>query len=253
MNDTTRKQLKTIVERAVRPLVVNVDRKRQMREELLAHLTAVYDEEFARLNDEGAALAKTAERFGDPRAITDDLRKTIGRRNRAGAWFERVNLHPDDAPRLMFIKLAGMTLATFVTTQLALLPSLWLQRKGTSLGTMTYTALMVSLFSGVFCSFLFVGANQIRRAVYGDAERGLPPTRSWRRAMPTILASLAFFPAFGFGFYWLLVGDLAASLHNFWVACSFAWLAPILFVTSASKMAEQVRYEQEWAALEADA
>ena len=40
MNEVTLKELKIVVERAVRPVRATLARKRKMREELLAHLTA---------------------------------------------------------------------------------------------------------------------------------------------------------------------------------------------------------------------
>src|SRR5262249_59473224 len=64
MNESTLTQLKIIVERAVRPVRATTSRKRKMREELLAHVTAVFEEE-ATLHEESVALARMAVRFGD--------------------------------------------------------------------------------------------------------------------------------------------------------------------------------------------
>src|SRR6185369_12049910 len=49
MNDNNLIQLMTIVERAVRPVQASTSRKRKMREELLAHVTGVFEEEAAKL------------------------------------------------------------------------------------------------------------------------------------------------------------------------------------------------------------
>ena len=51
MNELTLTQLKIIVERAVRPVRASTARKRKMREELLAHVVGVFEEEGARLGD----------------------------------------------------------------------------------------------------------------------------------------------------------------------------------------------------------
>src|SRR5437879_4622278 len=48
MNEPTLTQLKALVERAVRSVQASTSRKWKMREELLAHVTAVFDEEAAR-------------------------------------------------------------------------------------------------------------------------------------------------------------------------------------------------------------
>jgi ATP-dependent Clp protease ATP-binding subunit ClpC len=66
MIESTLTGLKIIVERAVRPVRAGIARKRKMREELLAHVVGVFEEEVARLGDERAALQQTALRFGNP-------------------------------------------------------------------------------------------------------------------------------------------------------------------------------------------
>jgi hypothetical protein len=62
---------------AVAPVLASRSRKAKMREEMLAHVTSVFDDEFARSNDEPAALAKTVERFGDPAELTRQLQASI--------------------------------------------------------------------------------------------------------------------------------------------------------------------------------
>jgi hypothetical protein len=70
--------LRKQVERAVRPVHATEQRKLRMREELLAHLTAIYVEEQSRLGDETAALAASRERFGDPAELTAELNRSVG-------------------------------------------------------------------------------------------------------------------------------------------------------------------------------
>jgi ATP-dependent Clp protease ATP-binding subunit ClpC len=69
-----------IVERAVRPVRANIARKRRMRDEMLAHLSAIYDEELAGHNDPLVAVKATAKRFGDPAELTAELQATVPRR-----------------------------------------------------------------------------------------------------------------------------------------------------------------------------
>src|ERR1051326_3923523 len=76
VNDAALTQLKILVERAVRPVRACTFNKRQMREELLAHVNAVYEEE-AKLGDESDALARTAQRFGAPAELTRQLQSTV--------------------------------------------------------------------------------------------------------------------------------------------------------------------------------
>jgi hypothetical protein len=252
MSDATLRQLKTLVERAVRPVPAHSRYKRQMREELLAHVTAIYDEELAKLGDESTALARTAERLGEPRALAEQLKQTLGVRNRMAVFFERMDLQPNDSCWQTITKLIWITSCTFVATELGLLPSLLTPSKHLSLGFWIYMAAAVSLFSGGFAYVLFAGSNRIRRAVYGDATCGTAHPPTWRPAVPLLLASLLYLPAFAFGIYWTMVGDWAASMRNLLVGCCFAWMAPVIFVTCARNMAQQVDYQHEWKSLDAD-
>jgi len=78
-----------VVERVVRPLQASMPRKRRMREELLAHLSAIYDQEQARLHDTTAALAAAVERFGDPRQLSREMESSLPSYERASHYVER--------------------------------------------------------------------------------------------------------------------------------------------------------------------
>jgi hypothetical protein len=78
-----------IVESAVRTVPASTARKRKMREELLAHLTAIYEEEQARLHDPAAALEAAAQRFGDPRELASELACALPCTERIGFYIER--------------------------------------------------------------------------------------------------------------------------------------------------------------------
>jgi hypothetical protein len=62
------KELMVHVERAVRAVHASRARKRRMRQELLAHLTNLVEEEKARGGGEQEALARARQRFGAWRA-----------------------------------------------------------------------------------------------------------------------------------------------------------------------------------------
>jgi hypothetical protein len=76
------KELMVPVERAVRAVHASAARKRRMRQELLAHLTAIFEEERARGGDEQLALAQAVRRFGDPADLTRDLQASVPRLER---------------------------------------------------------------------------------------------------------------------------------------------------------------------------
>lgn len=77
MNESTVTQLKILVERAVRPVRASIFRKRKMREELLAHVSGVFEQESARLDNDQAALERTALRFGDLGEVTIELQQSV--------------------------------------------------------------------------------------------------------------------------------------------------------------------------------
>jgi hypothetical protein len=61
----------------VRPVQAGNSRKQQMREELLGHVSAVFEEEAARRGDERLALKRTQERFGNPAGLRDQLQGSV--------------------------------------------------------------------------------------------------------------------------------------------------------------------------------
>src|SRR5882672_4711560 len=77
MNENTLIQLKVIVERAVRPVRASTSRKRKMREELLAHVSGVFEQELAQLGDERMALERTTQRFGTSADVTIQLQESV--------------------------------------------------------------------------------------------------------------------------------------------------------------------------------
>ena len=71
MNDPVLNQLEVIVERVVRPVRASSFRKQTMREEMLAHVSSVYEDEVTRLGQEGAPLRlrqveRAGQHLGDP-------------------------------------------------------------------------------------------------------------------------------------------------------------------------------------------
>lgn len=78
------------VERAVRPVPARTARKRQMREELLAHLSGIYEQELTRTSDPAAALAAASRRFGDPSELARELAAGLPRGERTNYLLERL-------------------------------------------------------------------------------------------------------------------------------------------------------------------
>jgi ATP-dependent Clp protease ATP-binding subunit ClpC len=78
-----------LVERAVRPIPASATRKRKMREELLAHLSGIYEEEQARVGNPAAALREAAKRFGEPAALSRELASTLSLSERVNYYINR--------------------------------------------------------------------------------------------------------------------------------------------------------------------
>lgn len=66
-----------VVERVIRPLRASISRKRTIREELLAHMSAIYDQERAKSADREVALQNARERFGDPAELRREIQSSI--------------------------------------------------------------------------------------------------------------------------------------------------------------------------------
>src|SRR5262245_25994065 len=103
MNESIPTQLKVIVERAVRPVRASTSRKRKMREELLAHVGGVFEEECARLDDDRAALERTALRFGNPAEVTRQLQESVPASDSISRFWEG---RPGEATLWILLRLA---------------------------------------------------------------------------------------------------------------------------------------------------
>jgi hypothetical protein len=112
------------VERVVRPLRASGQRKDRLREELLAHLTCIYEEELARCGEAGAARAAAVQRFGAPAELTRALQDTVSFRERKEYALERwlTWQAPEKAARftlrLALLLLGASTSATLVLVAL---------------------------------------------------------------------------------------------------------------------------------------
>ena len=91
------KRLRNLVERAVRPVRASEARKNRMREELLGHLMALYDQERIAGEDQDRAVAVALARFGLPTDLTRELQHSVPRIERVlwaplplfGDWSKR--------------------------------------------------------------------------------------------------------------------------------------------------------------------
>lgn len=78
MSETLPRELKILIERVVRPLVVTREQKKRLRSEFSQHLETIFEEELAKDGDTADALARTKIRFGTPEDLTKELQETVG-------------------------------------------------------------------------------------------------------------------------------------------------------------------------------
>jgi hypothetical protein len=173
------KELMVHVERAVRAVHASPARKRRMRQELLAHLTGLVEEEKARGGDERQALARALQRFGGPADLSRDLQASVPRlerwEGRLANWFLR---GPGETGPRHGARLAALS-AAFVFVGLNVLPLFrvaagekWSDvRVGLAVqGVITgYVFLSVLLGHGVFQEMVnrLGVASLLRAAAYG--------------------------------------------------------------------------------------
>jgi hypothetical protein len=90
-----------------------------MRQELLAHLTGLVEEEQARGGDERQALARALQRFGDPAGLSRDLQASVPRLER---WLSQLFFRGPGERELRYgARIAALSAAT-VFVGLNLLP-----------------------------------------------------------------------------------------------------------------------------------
>jgi hypothetical protein len=247
MNDAVLQELKRVVERAVRPVVATMARKRRMREELLAHLTAIFEEESEKLGNEQAALDQAKRRFGNPRQLAGQLQETVSRWDR----FVRLGDVGQRCPGESLWRFAGritmLGIMMFVPATLFLLPVMYMCGGQNELAMRAYCVVCLCILNILLALGVILLTDGMYRALY-RGQSG----RDWRLATIYALASLMFFPLLAFLWYLSLTGDLVTSLAYLRSACLFAPLTPMLFALLARQAAESLRHYEEWASLKVD-
>jgi len=175
MNESTMTQLKIIVERAVRPVRASTSRKGKMREELLAHVVGVFEEEWAKLGDERAAVERTALRFGNPADVTRQLQESVPARDAVRRYWEGRPGEPVWRTAIRFAWVSGtfaLVVAIFVLAQCAVKLVGGLPREALILSLCAVLTIPARLSGLVFLTSFMV------KALYGPAGRRGSKSRS---------------------------------------------------------------------------
>ena len=244
MNDAILTELKLVVERVVRPVRATMARKRRMREELLVHLVAIFEEEVQKTVDEQAALEQAKRRIGDPPELSGQLQETVAC-SRFLCLLEKLRLERGESLLHFAGKIVLLTFLLHATVILVLLPLLSIAGRVSEIAMALHVFLVIGIASAAFVFVLGILANRIPRVAYGRAGE-----RSMRKTGLYSLASLAVLPLLTFVIYWSLPLDGSAKVFHLQLSCFLAPTMPVLFLLLARKHAEEFRYEDEWASLE---
>jgi len=238
MNESTLTWLKVIVERAVRPVRASAARKRKLREELLAHVIGVFEEE-TKLGDEPAALARTQERFGEAAELTSQLQASVLRIDRMFA-----ENSGESALRLATNVAALVGAAGFCFLSIAI-PIQVLGGQGSEWLTVgRVPALLAPLWmaSVFFCGTLV--AHAMRQALLGPA--GL----SWLGASLVAATAWILVPVGSSAGCLAVMADVQRSLWEAMSPLPHALLAPMLLVAVTYLVDTECRRDREWARLD---
>jgi hypothetical protein len=235
MNESTLTQLKIIVERAVRPVRASTSRKRKMREELLAHVVGVFEEESAKLGDERAAVERTALRFGNPAEVTSQLQESVPARDAVRRYWEGRPGEPAWRTAIRFAWVSGtFALAfvafVFVVTSFAVgSVSLW--PREALLNCLVAVVAIPAWLSGLVFLTSFM-----EKALYG------PAGRSWLKVALLVAGSWLFM------LLWFAAWSWPISLAGFLIVALHAWaLAQSSLLRRQHH--EERQYHEEWGRL----
>jgi hypothetical protein len=237
MNDSTQGQLKIVVERAVRPVRASMSGKRKMREELLAHVSAVFEEEAARLDNEQAALERTAQRFGNPAELTGQLQVSVPTSDFLLRFLEGVCLRTDESTLRRAVRFA---VVTFFVCAVFFLPVFFVLRR------MSGWPFILAVPLTVFYFVSLTDWMQQALGLDGKGARG----RFWRRAAIVAAASCFIIPVVTFGVLLTYSGDVRSSLTDVLPLLPAAVLTAVFFVLPVYGFAAEFRSHREWMSLQ---
>ena len=248
MTESVRTGLMVIVERAVRPVQATLDRKRKMREELLAHVNGVFDEELARRGDEAAALAEAERRFGDPSEIAAQLEATVPAYDRPFYQLEQMTrVRPGESLYRRAGRWALLIAALNATmTALGTLPVLLFAEERYRLPSMLALLVVITVGSAVLTVAFVLLTHSLRQALFGSA--GVAFGRAAAAAVLSCLAPVVMI----FLLYLAVSGDTTTSLNLIPRSAAFVPLIPGIMILAAWQIEQERRYIREWAELRID-
>jgi len=269
MTESTNRELMKAVERVVRPVRASLARKRRMRDELMAHVAALLDEEVRLPSPEGEALSRAVRRLGDPAELTVQLQQTVPTGDVMARFVDRLwldSLHKPVLPRakrnakvvalLSLLAFSMAVLLSLLAFSMVVPPFLARRRPLPFAQSLLAVFIITGSFTLLLSALTFVFTvleNRLRKAVFGASTRRLG------LAILIGLASYLVIPGTAFLACWfdlqdsyavsIIIGDVN-DLYVFALAAGCALLAPLVLYRLAVRSAEELRYREEWGALD---
>jgi hypothetical protein len=225
MNEAVEKELKVVVEQAVRPVRATMSRKRRMREELLAHLESIIEVESRKPADEQAAMLAAKRRFGDPRELVGQLQQTVPWWDRCCSILENLGCQPSESAR----HLAGKHFLAMLLICAVYLP-LWLLIHGNLRNLKLEPAELQYLAAIVMVGAVLVVAlfNVILSLILAPLLEKIGPVLVLKRRARILLAGLC---------------GLAVAVG---LVLPLFFGAAVLLFLMARQAVKQWRYQAEW-------
>jgi hypothetical protein len=242
------KELMIHVERVVRPVRALESRKDRMREELLAHLTSIFEEELARQGDRDAAFRESVRRFGEPAALTRELEASAPRQESMGVVLERWlrRRRGEATPRYM-LRLTGVfalycvMCALMVTIINLLLPDS---------DPFSITRWRIGASFLLFTTALTYPEGLVYFRMRAALCRPAGTSRSWWRAGGWALVSGLLVPLFWLGGTWAALGSLSVSLELLYLCYPYMPLIPAALAGLALYFGRAQLRHREWVSLD---
>jgi hypothetical protein len=216
-----------------------------MREELLAHVVGVFEEE-AKLGDEQAALARTQERFGQAAELTDHLQASVPPNDRVDQFAENLLGYwsGQSALRLAATLAALAGALSFVLLGITILIQV-LRGQGSEWLTVARVPSLLAPLWMAFLAFCFtLLIHGMRQALFG------PAGRSWLRAGLVAAAAWILIPVSAFAVCLALMADIQKSLWEVVPLLLHGVVAPVALVAVTYLVNSSYRHDREWARLD---
>ncbi len=252
MNETVLLKLKVLVESAVRPVRAWLPWKKKLREELLGHVTGVFEDELPRCADEAAALIQVERRFGNPSELARTLQESVPFRDRFAFYFERwLGPRPGESLFRRAVRHGVASIAAEAAAFVALMPLFPFFWQPDEMGLFLSFAMVFCICFGglMFMSTLLInGLEQVLFSGIGRARFKACLLVAFSCVSPVLLY-----------FTFVSAMSLAIPDHNpslgmasLWSILSAAVLFAGILIWLAWELSSDNRYREEWSRLQID-